>query len=408
MTRQDQIATGPTAGPRVLFVNRMASLERGGGETFDLEISRHLEPLGATVSYLSGRPVWTGPRTPIDHPRAHLLRTPYTGWFPWDKVRGGWRLRVWDYACFERAAARWIASRAAEFDVVQACELPLLVFELKRRRFPRPVVMRVTAPNVYDPWQGMAQADAVIASGTSMAKLRAGPRPDCVEVPNGVDVTRFRPQPSTFRASHGIAADECVLLYVARFQDFKNHRVLVEALATLRARLPAGPRLRLVLAGSGPLRARVEAQAAAAGLSESVLFLGEVSFTDLPAVYAAADVMAISSDYESFCFAAIEAMASGLPVVSTDCGWVPNLLGRPAGSPAAAGVERVPGGWVTPVGQAGPLADALAQAVADPAARRAIGLANRAAAEQRHTWIASAEKLIALYRRLTAAGRGGA
>ena len=60
------------------------------------------------------------------------------------------------------------------------------------RRFPRPVVMRVTAPNVYDPWHGMAQADAVIASGTSMAKLRAGPRPDCVEVPNGVDVTRFR------------------------------------------------------------------------------------------------------------------------------------------------------------------------------------------------------------------------
>lgn len=400
------MATGPHAGPRVLFVNRMASLERGGGETFDLEISRHLEPLGATVSYLSGRPVWSGPRSPIAHPRAHLLRTPYTGWFPWDKVRGGWRLRVWDYACFERAAARWIAARVADFDVVQACELPLLVSELKRCRFPRPVVMRVTAPNVYDPWQGMAQADAVIASGTSMAKLRAGPRPDCVEVPNGVDVTRFRPHASDFRARHGLADDDCVLLYVARFQDFKNHRVLVEALANLRHRLPAAPRLRLVLAGSGPLRARVEAQAAAAGLSDAVLFLGEVNFTDLPAVYAAADVMVISSDYESFCFAAIEAMASGLPVVSTDCGWVPNLLGRSPGAPAAAAVERVPGGWVTPVGQAEPLAAALAAAVQDPATRRAVGLANRATAEQRHTWTASAEKLIALYRRLAGTGGG--
>ena len=45
---------------RILFINRMLSIERGGGETFDLEISRHIEKLGHEVSYLPGLPLLTG------------------------------------------------------------------------------------------------------------------------------------------------------------------------------------------------------------------------------------------------------------------------------------------------------------------------------------------------------------
>ena len=67
---------------RILFVNRMLSIERGGGETFDLEISRHLEELGCEVSYLSGLPLFSGARTPLSHSRSHTIRTPYFGWFP--------------------------------------------------------------------------------------------------------------------------------------------------------------------------------------------------------------------------------------------------------------------------------------------------------------------------------------
>ncbi len=421
---------------RILFINRMASLERGGGETFDLEMMRHLVGLGCRVSVLTGLPLFgrakLGPGdwwavgeiddgrramggSPIVHcplPIAsHTIRTPYTGWFPWDKVRGGWRLRAWDFSCFERAAARWVAARADEFDVVQVCELPELVSELKRRAFPRPVVMRVTAPNVYDPTGGTQKADAVIASGTSIAKYHAGPRPDCVEVPNGVDVTRFRPQVTDFRASHGIGADEFVILYVARFQAFKNHAMLVEAFRQFRVKLLTGTRVRLVLAGSGPLRERVEAQAAEAGVRDQILFLGEIMFADLPSIYAASDLMAISSDYESFCFAAIEAMATGLSVVSTDCGWVPKLMGRSMDdrqgamddkqSPIGHGPSSItPGGWITPVGDAPAFAAALHEAWERPDVRAAKGRANRQAAEDRHTWTASARKLLELYQRL--------
>lgn len=369
---------------RVLFVNRMACLERGGGETFDLEISRHLAKAGVQVSYLCGAPLLRPAPLPVAG--ARTLRTPWLRRFPWDKVKGGWRVRQLEFEIFEWRAARWIARHAAEFDVVQVCELPNLVHWLKQRGVETPVVMRLTAPNYYDPRGGVDQADALIASGTSIQKLRELGL-DVVDVPNAVDADLFRPQPSDFRARHGIGRDEFVALYVARFQAFKNHAVLLDAFARFVREHSAA---RLVLAGSGPLRERCEQQAADLGLAEKVLFLGEVPYAELPAVYAAADVKAISSDYESFCFAALEAMATGLPVLTTDCAWVPRLVADGAG-------------LVVPVGDVAAFAAGLKKLADNPALRQRMGATGRQQVLERHTWPASAEKLRELYRRIVSA-----
>ena len=367
---------------RVLFVNRMAGLERGGGETFDLEISRHLAQAGAQVTFLCGAPLLRPAPMPV--PGARALRTPWLRRFPWDKVRGGWRVRQLEFEIFEWRAARWIAQRADEFDVIQICELPNLVHWLKRRGVKTPVVMRLTAPNYYDPRGGVAQADALIASGASIERLRERGQARVVDVPNAVDAERFRPQPSDFRKRRGIGRDEFVALYVARFQAFKNHALLIDAFARFVGDHPAA---RLLLAGSGPLRERCEQQAAERGLADKVLFLGEVPYAELPAVYAAADAMAISSDYESFCFAAIEAMAMGLPVLTTDCAWVPRLVADGAG-------------LVVPVGDPAAFAAGLKKLADNPALRQRLGAAGRQHVLERHTWPASAAKLLALYRGL--------
>ena len=364
---------------RVLFVNRMACLERGGGETFDLEISRHLAQAGAQVTFLAGAPLLRPAPLPVAG--ARTLRTPWLRRFPWDKVKGGWRVRQLEFELFEWRAARWIARHAAEFDVIQVCELPNLVHWLKKRGVKTPVVMRLTAPNYYDPRGGVPQADALIASGTSIQKLRERGHAAVVDIPNAVDADLFRPQASGFRTRHGIGRDEFVALYVARFQAFKNHALLLAAFAKL---VPDHPAARLVLAGSGPLRERCERQAADLGLAEKVLFLGEVPYGELPAVYAAADVMAISSDYESFCFAAIEAMATGLPVLTTDCAWVPRLVEDGAG-------------LVVPVGDVAAFAAGLKKLADNPALRRRMGATGRQQVLERHTWPASAEKLKRLY-----------
>ncbi|HPT17600.1 MAG TPA: glycosyltransferase family 4 protein, partial [Kiritimatiellia bacterium] len=353
---------------RVLFVNRMAGLERGGGETFDLEISRHLAQAGAQVTFLCGAPLLRPAPMPV--PGARALRTPWLRRFPWDKVRGGWRVRQLEFEIFEWRAARWIAQRADEFDVIQVCELPNLVHWLKRRGVKTPVVMRLTAPNYYDPRGGVAQADALIASGASIERLRERGQARVVDVPNAVDAERFRPQPSDFRKRRGIGRDEFVALYVARFQAFKNHALLIDAFARFVADHPAA---RLLLAGSGPLRERTEQQAAERGLADKVLFLGEVPYAELPAVYAAADAMAISSDYESFCFAAIEAMAMGLPVLTTDCAWVPRLVADGAG-------------LVVPVGDPAAFAAGLKKLADNPALRQRLGAAGRQHVLERHTW----------------------
>lgn len=374
---------------RVLFINRMLQIERGGGETFDLEISRHLEQQGVEVSYLCGLPLTGGPRVPLVHPRVHVVRTPTFTWFPWDKVKGGWRLRVAEFAMFERAAVRWAAAQRDRFDVIQVCELPGFVSGWKRLAPCTPVVIRLTAPNYYDPSGGVPAADAIIASGASLAQLRQRGLARAVDVPNCVDAGRFQPGATTLRERAGIPADAFVVVYVARFQAFKNHAMLVESFARVAAALPGA---HLVLAGSGPLQPQVRAQVGRLGLQNRVTFLGEVPFAELPSVYAGADLMAISSDYESFCFAALEAMASELPVVTTDCAWVPNLV-RPQN-----------GGLIVPVGDAAAFASAVLALARDPDERRRMGRANREHVRTHYSWTASAAKLLAVYRSLPGVG----
>ena len=375
---------------RILFINRMASMERGGGETFDLEMARYLAMQGCDISFLSGIPLLGRATLPIAPTDVHFpvssftLRSPYFGWFPWDKVKGGWRLRVADFRMFERRAAVWLSSRQDDFDLVQVCELPSFVAGIKNRGVRLPMVIRLTAPNYYDPDGGIGMADAVIASGMTVERLRATHSFECTDIPNAVDTDRFSPGSSDFRARTGIAADEVVFLYVARFQDFKNHGLLLKAFVPV---MHACPKARLVLVGEGPLQKYHKQNAVELGVVERTMFLGKVSFSDMPAIYRAADIKVISSDFESFCFAALEAMAAGLPIVTTDCGWVPRLIGNE-------------GGLVVPVKDA----DALARAMLDLSANRALcrkmGEGNRTRAVVEHGWDASARRLMRLYERL--------
>ena len=373
---------------RVLFVNRMASMVRGGGETFDLEIARHLDPLGCETSFLTGIPLFSDARTPIASPRSYTLRTPYLGWFPWDKVRGGWRVRLADFHLFEKSAARWVAARKDMFDVVQVCELPTFVAEIKRRGVSLPVVMRMTAPDYYDAGGALHKADAVIASGATMEKLK-GVRADCVDIPNGVDAELFKPHASAFRKSQGIPEGDFVILFVGRFQAVKNHEMLIDAFARV---LPQCPRARLVLAGSGPLEGRIRARCRVAGVAERVAFLGEVPFSELPDVHAAADLKVITSYYESFCFAALEAMATALPLVVTDTDWVPKLIGHGEG------------GVVVGKNDVHALASAMLELIGSPGVRSRMGQRNRSFVVERYGWRSAAGALLALYERLKAVG----
>jgi glycosyltransferase involved in cell wall biosynthesis len=103
------------------------------------------------------------------------------------------------------------------------------------------------------------------------------------------------------------------ILTVGSLTAAKNHQLLIEAFARLCERRPAT----LVILGDGPLREASAAQALAAGVADQVRMPGFVG--DPAAHYATADLFVLSSDYEGYPLVLVEAMHSGLGIVSTDC-----------------------------------------------------------------------------------------
>ena len=148
--------------------------------------------------------------------------------------------------------------------------------------------------------------------------------PVCRVIPNCIPTGLYahpRTPRDEWRAREGFHPDDILFVCVARFAPQKNHALLLKAFA----QGPASNRqAHLVLVGEGALRARLEEQARSLGLSGQVHFLGLRS--DIPDVLGAMDVFALSSDYEGNPLSILEAMASGLPIVSTAVGGVPQLF----------------------------------------------------------------------------------
>lgn len=127
---------------------------------------------------------------------------------------------------------------------------------------------------------------------------------DCALIRNGVEIPHERTKTG--------ADASCLFLNVGRLSEQKNHRMLLSAFALVRRVCPGA---RLEIAGEGPLRQVLEEYAQSLGLSDSVVFLGLRS--DIPQLLQAADAFVLSSSYEGLSIALLEAMASGLPVVTT-------------------------------------------------------------------------------------------
>ncbi len=169
-------------------------------------------------------------------------------------------------------------------------------------------------------------------------------------VPNGIDLVRY----ATDGAQRGTG--EPVIGTVAALRPEKNISRLLRAFAML----PAG---RLVIIGDGPERPALEALAGSLGVADRVQFAGH--HQDTAAFYAQFDIFALSSDTEQMPLSVIEAMASGLPVVSTAVGDI-RLM-----------VASENAGFIVPLNEAS-LGNALAALSGDREARRRLGQANLA------------------------------
>lgn len=156
-------------------------------------------------------------------------------------------------------------------------------------------------------------------------ELKVAPRERFEVVPLGFDLAPFaaceRSSGGVLRAKIGVGPDERLLAIVGRMVPVKDHETFVAAAAEL-ARMRAD--VHFVFVGGGELEDRLRQDVANRGLSARSHFLGWQR--DLVALYADLDVVVLSSINEGTPVALIEAMACGIPVVSTAVGGVPDLL----------------------------------------------------------------------------------
>jgi colanic acid/amylovoran biosynthesis glycosyltransferase len=194
----------------------------------------------------------------------------------------------------------------------------------------------------------------------------------------GVDLDRFR-----FRPDSGRSGSDVRVICVARLVRHKGHAILLRSLAMLR---DEGLPLRATLVGDGPERPPIEELRRELGLERQVELTGTIGQEELPAVYAAADLFCLPTLAEAVGVVNMEAMATGLAVVTSNLMGIPELIDHGSN-----------GLLVTPGREAG-LAEALRALAGDPAMRSRLGEAARRTVEEGFDSRAEAEKLSGLLR----------
>lgn len=232
---------------------------------------------------------------------------------------------------------------------------------------------------------------AVSAETAAVAAARDRVRPPrLVTIPNGIDLSRFQPDArlrAEVRRELGLPEAAFVIGTVGRLAPEKAQGLLIAAVARLLAQ-PATRPVYVLVTGDGAEREALQRAAEACGGRARLLGARR----DVPRVLQAFDVFCLSSRTEGLPLVIPEAMATGLPVVSTAVGGIPSVV-----------VEGQTG-LLVPPGDEGALAQALGRLLHDPALGPRLGQAGRERALQRYSLTRMVDEYEALYRRLLARG----
>jgi teichuronic acid biosynthesis glycosyltransferase TuaC len=241
----------------------------------------------------------------------------------------------------------------------------------------------------------LARAGAIVAVSRSLRDVAVGlgqPAHRIRVIPNGVDTERFRPTDrATARAACGLPHDRTVLLAVGALYEGKGHHLVVEALPRLVARRP--DLLYVVVGGERPgerYRGELEALARRLGVAGHLHLAGPKAPEELPAWYAAADLFCLATRSEGWANCLLEALACGLPVVTTRVGGNPEIV--------RDGVD----GLLVPYGDVPALAEAIEAALARGWDRAAL-----VAHASSHSWDDTAARALETLRAVVGAGVSG-
>ena len=366
----------------------------GGMELHTYQVAERLLDLGVECVVLA-RPV--RPETPRVQ-RVGRITVRHLGFG--GQLKGKGAAAALPLAGFVARYGAWLVKERRRFDLVLAlgakttavpgllahlaAGLPLVVLSLSSGEFAEPIsaaslaggaaLRRLTAP-----WQrfrrlmlGRAAAAIAVSDEVAAGFAALGVPPErIVRIPMGVDTDRFRPagpgERAELRVRLGLPPGRTLFAFVGRLSRAKGLPMLAQLWPGVVARHPDA---HLLLVGSGEgsfddCEAELREIVAAAGIAERVTVTGRTE--DVPAWLQAADAFVFPSGREGFGLVLLEAMATGLPVVTTAVGAAPEVVADPGH------------GRVVPPGDG----EAFAAAIEDLYARRsdwpAMGTAARAA-----------------------------
>ncbi|MFJ4919445.1 glycosyltransferase family 4 protein [Streptomyces sp. NPDC088725] len=403
----------------------------GGQGVYVRHLSRELARLGHSVEVIGAQPypVLDGGVPLTELPSLDLYRQPdpfrmprlseFRDWIDALEIATMWTGGFPEPLTFSLRARRHLLARAGQFDVVH--DNQTLGYGLLGD-LGAPLVTTVHHPITVDRrldliaaenlrrrvsvrrWYGFTQMQKRVArrlpsvltvSGSSQQEIidDLGVRLDRVHVVHiGADTDLFSPDPAVPEIPGRIVTTSSADV------PLKGLVHLVEALAKVRAGQPAA---HLVVVGKraedGPVAQAIERY----GLENAVEFVKGISDNELVDLVRGAQVACVPSLYEGFSLPAVEAMATGTPLVATTGGAIPEVTG--------AGGETC---LAVPPGDAGALAAALGRLLGDAELRNRLGVAGRERVLSRFTWAKAAQGTVELYRAAIAeqrpSGRRGA
>jgi glycosyltransferase involved in cell wall biosynthesis len=203
-------------------------------------------------------------------------------------------------------------------------------------------------------------------------------RPDAVVIPSGVDTSSFSPDPSASPVPGRVLA-------VGGLYRRKGFDLLIRAIGDAA---PTAHSLHLVIAGVGPERGALEKLAGELGLNGRVVFLDRVPRQMLPELYRSAVVLCHPARFDNNPTVVMEGMACGMPVLVSDAGALPEMVGG--------------AGLVHPVGDHEALAAQIVSVIENDALRRQLGAAAREHAVRVYSLAAMCDSYLDLYQRLSA------
>jgi glycosyltransferase involved in cell wall biosynthesis len=270
-----------------------------------------------------------------------------------------------------------------------------------RQETPAPLIRRTGAQTLLRRLEQkpIREANAIASPSRSLANLiekEVAPKGVLRIIPTGIDLGHFAPQPATAMPALETAldrGDKKIILFAGRYEYRKGVHDLIEAFARIQEALPgymlacAGGDTNTA-PGGGSMKRFCEERAAALGIRGQVRLLDRVAHEQLPGLYSLAALFVAPSLYENLANTLLEAMACGLPVISTTSGGATEIIDDPAN------------GTLVAPGDVPALAAAILNLLGEPERCTMIGRANREKARRSFSRETMAAGFLELYRSL--------